>query len=99
MIFTAVIRPGSSIDRMWVGHNRCAGTVNGVRFDKQGSVFVSGDLTPDQYLALNAHPCVRIEVCTTVTIEPLPQPLNITVEGGLAPPAFRPKPKGKPARK
>lgn len=92
MLITAFIRPGSSIDRKWNGHNRRAGMVNGVQFNKQGSIYVSGPLTPAEYAGLESHPSVRVEA-RTAAIEPP------NADGALVSPEFRPKAKAKPARK
>lgn len=61
MIFSATVRPGSAIDKMWRGHNRRGGTIHGVVFALAGKKFVASNIGPEQYSALAAHADIIIE--------------------------------------
>ena len=62
MVYYASILPNSIIDRSWRAHGRIGGDVGTIRFTLLGNVFMtSKPLTPDQVMAAQAIPSIRLE--------------------------------------
>jgi hypothetical protein len=91
MIFTASIRPGSSIDRMWREHGRLRGEICGVTFILIGASYVAEELHEADISQLAGHVCVDLVAMGVDPAEPqeLPEAAPPTPDGLTAGPEFR----------
>jgi hypothetical protein len=91
MIFTASVRPGSSIDRMWREHRRLRGHIYGVTFTLTDGRYVAEELHETDISLLAGHVCVEV---VAMGIDPetapeLPEDAPPTPSGLTAGPEFR----------
>jgi hypothetical protein len=56
----AVVRLGSTIDRVWRNRGDRDGSINGVAFRLMGRLYETDELDRDQMNAIRKHECVEI---------------------------------------
>lgn len=86
----AVIRLGSTIDRVWRQRSAHAGQIHGVQFRKRGRLYETDELDRDQVEAIRGHDSVELQGAAV-----LPDVPSLPMDGDQVDPDLDEAPKAK----